>query len=127
MRNTILLLMTFVLASIFGKNLTSNSEIKSEFVSRVTLKTNCEVNINTFALKNMNSGAIVRFRHGEAFIRAKEDDKLQVILNPEYKNVQTAGVPVYAKLNLEIFHDCKNSVTLENIFDSMNKQFDKNK
>ena len=119
--------MTFVLAGIFGKNLTSNSEIKSEFVSRVTLKTNCEVNINTFALKNMNSGAIVRFRHGEAFIRAKEDDKLQVILNPEYKNVQTAGDPVYAKLNLEIFHDCKKSVTLENIFDSMNKQFGKNK
>ena len=127
MRNIILLLIAFVLAGIFGKNMTSDSVIKSEFVSRVTLKTNCEVNINTFALKNLNSGAIVRFRHGEAFIRANEDDKLQVILNPEYKNVQTAGDPVYAKLNQEIFHDCKNSVTLENIFDSMNKQFNKNK
>ena len=127
MRNIILLLIAFVLAGIFGKNMTSDSVIKSEFVSRVTLKTNCEVNINTFALKNLNSGAIVRFRHGEAFIRANEDDKLQVILNPEYKNVQTAGDAVYAKLNQEIFHDCKNSVTLENIFDSMNKQFNKNK
>ena len=127
MRNIILLLIAFVLAGIFGKNMTSDSVIKSEFVSRVTLKTNCEVNINTFALKTLNSGAIVRCRHGEAFIRANEDDKLQVILNPEYKNVQTAGDPVYAKLNQEIFHDCKNSVTLENIFDSMNKQFNKNK
>lgn len=127
MRNTILILMTFVLAGIFGNNLKSDSEIKLEFVSRVTLKTNCEVNINAFALKNLNSGAVVRFRHGEAFIRARDNDKLQVILNPEYNNVQTSGDPVSAKLNLEIFHDCKNSVTLENIFDSMNKQFGKNK
>ena len=98
-------------------------EHHKEFVARVSLKTNCEMDINSFGLKNLATGKTVNFKHGEAFIRASAKDELQVVMAPKFDAVRIIGIKFTAGSNIEAFQDCNNQVTLENIFESMNKQF----
>ena len=101
-------------------------ERHNEFVSRVSLETNCEMDINYFGLKNLTTGQTVNFQHGEAFIRASGADELQVVMAPQFKAVRISGAKFVAGSNVQAFQDCTNQVTLENIFDSMNTQFSSN-
>ena len=94
-----------------------------EFVARVSLVTNCEMDINSFGLKNLATGKTVNFKHGEAFIRASGKDELQVVMAPQFNSVHINGAKFVAGANVQAFQDCNNQVTLENIFDSMNTQF----
>ena len=98
-------------------------EPNKEFVARVSLETNCEMDINSFGLKNLATGETVNFKHGEAFIRASAKDELQVVMAPKFDAVSIIGAKFAASSNIEAFQDCNNQVTLENIFESMNKQF----
>jgi len=102
------------------------TERKNEFVARVSLETNCELDINSFGLKNLTTGKVVNFKHGEAFIRAGAKDELQVVMAPKYEAVRINGAKFLAASIIEVFQDCNSSVTLENIFESMNKQFSSN-
>jgi len=45
---------------------------------------------------------------------------------PKYEAVRINGVKFLAASIIEAFQDCNSSVTLENIFESMNKQFSSN-
>ena len=99
------------------------SERNHEFVARVSLETNCGVDINSFGLKNLATEKTVNFKHGEAFIRARAKDQLQVVMAPQFNAVRINGAKFAAGSNIEAFQDCNNQVTLENIFDSMNAQF----
>ena len=101
-------------------------ERNHEFVARVSLETNCEMDINSFGLKNLATGKTVNFKHGEAFIRASVKDELQVVMAPQFNAVRINGAKLAAGTNVEAFQDCNNQVTLENIFDSMNTQFSSN-
>ena len=101
-------------------------ERNQEFVARVSLETNCEMDINSFGLKNLATGKTVNFKHGEAFIRASGKDELQVVMAPQFNAVHINGAKFVADSNVEAFQDCNNQVTLENIFDSMNTQFSSN-
>jgi len=101
-------------------------EHDQDFVARVSLETNCEIDINSFGLKNLATGKTVNFKHGEAFIRASAKDELQVVMAPQFNAVRVNGAKFAAGSNIEAFQDCNNQVTLGNIFDSMNKQFSSN-
>ena len=94
-----------------------------EFISRVSLETNCELDLNSFALKNLTTGKNAPFKHGEAFIRATRDHKLKVIMAPKYSLVSVDSEEFLAEPKLDVFQDCSKEVTLSNIFDSMNSQF----
>ena len=98
-------------------------ERHKEFVARVSLETNCEMDINSFGLKNLATGKTVSFKHGEAFIRASGNDELQVVMAPQFNAVRINGAKYAAGSNIQAFQDCNNQVTLENIFESMNTQF----
>lgn len=98
-------------------------DVNDEFVSRITLSTNCDVEINSFGLKNLNTQEVTPFNHGEAFIRAKTGDELQIVMSPQVNGVILNGEKVEAAPTLKVFQDCNKQVTLDTIFDSMNKQF----
>ena len=92
-------------------------------IARVTLKTNCELDTTAFAVKNINSGEIRQFQHGEAFIKATLADKLMVVLSEKFEKVTFEGEVVPVRQKLEIFQDCKKPVGIEGIFKSFNEQF----
>ena len=95
-------------------------------IARVTLKTNCELDPQAFAIKNINSGEIREFQHGEAFIKATLADELMVVLSEKFDQVSFEGEVVPARQNLEIFQDCRKPVGIDGIFKSFNKQFASN-
>ena len=100
--------------------------LQNTFVARVSLKTNCELESKAFAVKNINSGEIREFHHGEAFIKATLADKLMIVLSEKYNQVSLEGEVVSVKKSLEIFQDCNEPVGIAGVFKSFNKQFASN-
>ena len=92
-------------------------------ISRVTLKTNCDMDLNTFAIKNIRSGEIRQFQHGEAFIKGTLADELMIVLSEKFDQVSFEGAIVNVKPKLEVFQDCKKPAGIESIFKSFNEQF----
>jgi hypothetical protein len=92
-------------------------------IARVTLTTNCELDPKAFAIKNINSGEVREFQHGEAFIKATLADKLMVVLSEKFNKVYFDGEVVTVKRKVEIFQDCRKSAGIDGIFKSFNEQF----
>ena len=92
-------------------------------IARVTLKTNCELDPQAFAVKNINSGEIREFQHGEAFIKATLADELMVVLSEKFDQVSFDGEVVSVQQKVEIFQDCSKPVGIDGIFKSFNQQF----
>ena len=92
-------------------------------IARVTLKTNCDLDPKAFAVRNMTSGEVREFQHGEAFIKATLADELMVVLSEKFDQVSFEGEVVPVKQKLEIFQDCRKPVGIEGIFKSFNEQF----
>lgn len=92
-------------------------------IARVTLKTNCDLDPKAFAVRNMMSGEVREFQHGEAFIKATLADELMVVLSEKFDQVSFKGEVVPVKQKLEIFQDCRKPVGIEGIFKSFNEQF----
>ena len=76
-----------------------------------------------FAVKNINSGEIREFQHGEAFIKATLADELMIVLSEKFEHVSFEGEVVPVKQKLEVFQDCTKPKGIEGIFKSFNEQF----
>ena len=99
------------------------SYMSQTVIARVTLKTNCDLDAKAFAIRNMTSGEVREFQHGEAFIKATLADELMVVLSEKFDQVSFEGKVVPVKQKLEIFQDCRKPVGIEGIFKSFNEQF----
>ena len=109
-------------AAIVYKSL-ERSYMSQTVIARVTLKTNCDLDPKAFAVRNMTSGEVREFQHGEAFIKATLADELMVVLSEKFDQVSFEGEVVPVKQKLEIFQDCRKPVGIEGIFKSFNQQF----
>jgi len=99
------------------------SYMSQNVIARVTLKTNCDLDPKAFAIRNMTSGEVREFQHGEAFIKATLADELMVVLSEKFDQVSFEGEVVPVQQKLEIFQDCRKPVGIEGIFKSFNEQF----
>ena len=109
-------------AAIVYKSL-ERSYMSQTVIARVTLKTNCDLDPKAFAVRNMTSGEVREFQHGEAFIKATLADELMVVLSEKFDQVSFEGEVVPVKQKLEIFQDCRKPIGIEGIFKSFNEQF----
>ena len=100
--------------------------LSQTIIARVTLKTNCELDPKAFAIKNINTGEVREFQHGEAFIKAALADELRVVLAEKFDQVSFEGEVVPVKQKLEIFQECNKPVGIDGIFKSFNEQFASN-
>ena len=112
----------FGAAAIIYKSL-ERSYMAQTVIARVTLKTNCDLDPTAFAVRNMTSGEVREFQHGEAFIKATLADELMVVLSEKFDQVSFEGEVVPVKQKLEIFQDCRKPMGIEGIFKSFNEQF----
>ena len=112
----------FGAATIIYKSL-ERSYMSQTVIARVTLTTNCDLDPKAFAVRNMASGEVREFQHGEAFIKATLADELMVVLSERFDQVSFAGEVVPVKQKLEIFQDCGKPVGIDGIFKSFNEQF----
>ena len=118
----IFVIFTIAVAGFFFKY-SEQSKSSQTVVARVTLKTNCDLEAKAFAIKNLTSGEIRDFQHGEAFIKATLADELKVVLSEKFDQVSFEGEVFQVKPRLEIFQDCEKPMGLEGIFKSFNEQF----
>ena len=95
-------------------------------ISRVTLETNCKMELEAFAVKNLTSGEIREFQHGEAFIKATLADNLKIVLAEKFQDVSFEGEVFPATSKVEVFQDCDKTIGIEGVFKSFNKQFSSN-
>ena len=109
-------------AAVVYKSVESNY-LSQTIIARVSLKTNCELDPKAFAVKNINSGEIREFQHGEAFIKATLADELMIVLSEKFEYVSFEGEVVPVKQKLEVFQDCTKPKGIEGIFKSFNEQF----
>ena len=109
-------------AAIVYKSL-ERSYMSQTVIARVTLKTNCDLDPKAFAVRNMTSGEVREFQHGEAFIKATLADELMVVLSEKFDQVSFEGEVVPVHHMLEIFLDCRKPDGIEGIFKSFNEQF----
>ena len=109
-------------AAVVYKSVESNY-LSQTIIARVSLKTNCELDPKAFAVKNINSGEIREFQHGEAFIKATLADELMIVLSEKFEHVSFEGEVVPVKQQLEVFQDCTKPKGIEGIFKSFNEQF----
>ena len=109
-------------AAIIYKSL-ERSYMSQTVIARVTLTTNCDLDPKAFAVRNMTSGEVREFQHGEAFIKASLADELMVVLSKKFDQVSFEGEVVPVQQKLEIFQDCRKPVGIEGIFKSFNEQF----
>ena len=109
-------------AAIIYKSL-ERSYMSQTVIASVTLTTNCDLDPKAFAVRNMTSGEVREFQHGEAFIKATLADELMVVLSENFDQVSFEGEVVPVKQKLEIFQDCRKPIGIEGIFKSFNEQF----
>ena len=109
-------------AAIIYKSL-ERSYMSQTVIARVTLTTNCDLDPKAFAVRNMTSGEVREFQHGEAFIKATLADELMVVLSEKFDQVSFEGEVVPVRQKLEIFQDCRKPVGIDGIFKSFNEQF----
>ena len=102
------------------------SYMSQTVIARVTLKTNCDLDPKAFAVRNMTSGEVREFQHGEAFIKATLADELMVVLSKKFEQVTFEGEVVPVKQKLEIFQGCNEPIGLAGVFKSFNDQFSNN-
>ena len=113
-------------ASAFFFKFLAHNDVSQTIVARVSLKTNCDLDLKAFAVKNLNSGEIRAFQHGEAFIKASLADELMIVLSEKFDSVSLKGEIVLAKQRLEVFQDCNEPIGIAGIFKSFNDQFSNN-
>ena len=77
----IFVIFTIAVAGFFFKY-SEQSKSSQTVVARVTLKTNCDLEAKAFAIKNLTSGEIRDFQHGEAFIKATLADDCLLYTSP---------------------------------------------
>ena len=116
------LVMTCGLAA-FGYKYFEKSHLSQTVIARVSLKTNCDLDLEAFAVKNLSTGEVREFQHGEAFIKASLADNLMIVLSEQFEQVSFEGEIVKVKQKLEVFQDCEKPVGLEQVFKSFNEQF----
>ena len=112
----------FGAAAIIYKSL-ERSYMAQTVIARVTLTTNCDLDPKAFAVRNMTSGEVREFQHGEAFIKATLADELMVVLSEKFDQISFEGEVVSVKQKLEIFQDCRKPIGIDGIFKSFNEQF----
>ena len=99
------------------------SHLSQTVIARVSLKTNCDLDLEAFAVRNLSTGEVREFQHGEAFIKASLADNLMIVLSEQFEQVSFEGEIVKVKPKLEVFQDCEQPVGLEQVFKSFNEQF----
>lgn len=117
----LIVLLLSVTAAYFRNNV--HNDVNSvEFISRISLETNCDVDPDIFEVLNTRTGASSPFNHGEAFLRARTGDKFKIVTSDKYPQISIDGEVFDADGRAEVFQDC-NAPKLENIFESLNNQF----
>jgi hypothetical protein len=92
---------------------------------QITLDNKCEFFDKVFMVKAIPSGKSARFVDKKAEMFLKKSSKVQLVVSDEFPGFHFTSIPVDVSYNTKLVADCSNSERLDNIFDSLKNQFNK--
>ena len=121
---TILILLTnFVTFRVtLEKNLQLNSS-QDEIIAEIKLVTNCELSHEFFVVVDLDTKKNVGFNFSKAYLRTVKGNRLQVQVDPKFRDVTSDFESHPAKKQMTIEVDCNISDRLKNTFDSLRNTF----
>ena len=92
---------------------------------QITLDNKCEFFDKVFMVKAIPSGKSARFINKKAEMFLKKSSKVQLVVSDEFPGFHFTSIPVNVSYNTKLVADCSNSERLDNIFESLKNQFNK--
>ena len=116
-----ILLLVFMVIQLLEIEKEKNKIIKVQ----ITLDNKCEFFDKVFMVKAIPSGKSARFVDKKAEMFLKKSSKVQLVVSDEFPGFHFTSIPVDVSYNTKLVADCSNSERLDNIFDSLKNQFNK--
>lgn len=99
---------------------------KKEIIKvQISLINKCKLYDKVFMVKAIPSGKVAKFVDKKAIMFLERASKVMLIVNKEFPGFHFSSIPVSVSYNTSLIADCSNSDRLDSIFDSLNKQFNK--
>ena len=92
---------------------------------QITLDNKCDFFDKVFMVKAIPSGKSARFIDKKAEMFLKKSSKVQLVVSDEFPGFHFTSIPVDVSYNTKLVADCSNSERLDNIFESLKNQFNK--
>ena len=115
----LILLLVFLIRYLIEKQEFNNQIIKVD----ITLKNNCELIDSAFMVSTYPENKNAFFENKKATMYLKRSSKVQLQANNKYDGFHYSSIPVKVEENLILEANCTEEGRLEEIFDSLNKQF----
>ena len=120
-------LVTILLLIFLVTRLLEMEKHKNEIIKvQITLENKCEFFDKVFMVKAIPSGKTARFVDKKAEMFLKRSSKVQLIVSDEYPGFHFSNIPVKVNYNTRLIANCSNSDRLDDIFESLKNQFNKN-
>ena len=96
---------------------------EDEIIAEIQLVTNCELSHESFIVVDLETKKNVGFNFSKAYLRTVEGNRLQIQLDPKFRDVTSDFEmhPAQKKMTIEV--DCNISDRLKNTFDSLRNTF----
>ena len=92
---------------------------------QIILDNKCDFFDKVFMVKAIPSGKSARFIDKKAEMFLKRSSKVQLVVSDEFPGFHFTSIPVDVSYNTKLVADCSNSERLDNIFESLKNQFNK--
>ena len=115
------LLIVYIVVQLFEIEKEKNKIIKVQ----ITLDNKCEFFDKVFMVKAIPSGKSAKFIDKKAEMFLKKSSKVQLVVSDEFPGFHFTSIPVDVSYNTKLVADCSNSERLDNIFESLKNQFNK--
>ena len=116
-----ILLLIYIVIQLLEIEKAKNKVIKVQ----ITLDNKCELFDKVFKVKAIPSGKSARFIDKKAEMFLKKSSKVQLVVSDEFPGFHFTSIPVDVSYKTKLVADCSNSERLDNIFESLKNQFNK--
>ena len=116
-----ILILIYVVVQLLEIEKEKNKIIKVQ----ITLENKCDFFDRVFMVKAIPSGKSARFIDKKAEMFLKKSSKVQLVVSDEFPGFHFTNIPVDVSYNTKLVADCSNSERLDNIFESLKNQFNK--
>ena len=116
-----ILILIYVVVQLLEIEKEKNKIIKVQ----ITLDNKCNFFDRVFMVKAIPSGKSARFIDKKAEMFLKKSSKVQLVVSDEFPGFHFTSIPVDVSYNTKLVADCSNSERLDNIFESLKNQFNK--
>ena len=96
---------------------------EDEIIAEIQLVTNCELSHESFIVVDLETKKNVGFNFSKAYLRTVEGNRLQIQLDPKFRDVTSDFETHPAQKQMTIKVDCNISDRLKNAFDSLRNTF----